>query len=39
MADKLTLSASTRTNLLSLQRTTSMISKTQERLASGKKVN
>lgn len=33
------LSAATRTNLLSLQRTTSLIDRTQERLASGKKVN
>ncbi|MBF0394579.1 MAG: flagellin [Alphaproteobacteria bacterium] len=39
MADKITLSGSTRTNLLSLQRTTDLISKTQERLSSGKKVN
>lgn len=36
---EVTLSASTRTNLLSLQNTTSMISRTQERLSTGKKVN
>ncbi|MCF8481676.1 MAG: flagellin [Rhodospirillum sp.] len=39
MADQITLSSSTRTNLLSLQRTTSLIGTTQERLSSGKAVN
>jgi flagellin len=34
-----TLSNATRTNLLSLQRTSSLIGRTQERLASGQKVN
>jgi len=34
-----TLAASTRTNLLSLQRTSNLIGRTQERLASGQKVN
>jgi flagellin len=34
-----TLSNSTRTNLLSLQRTSGLIGRTQERLASGQKVN
>jgi flagellin len=34
-----TLSTSTRTNLLSLQRTSTLIGRTQERLASGLKVN
>jgi flagellin len=34
-----TLSTSTRTNLLSLQRTSNLIGRTQERLASGLKVN
>jgi len=34
-----TLSTSTRTNLLSLQRTSGLIGRTQERLASGQKVN
>ena len=34
-----TLSNATRTNLLSLQRTSSLIGRTQERLASGLKVN
>lgn len=35
----ITLSSATRTNLLSLQRTTGLIGRTQERLASGLKVN
>ncbi|MDX2145638.1 MAG: flagellin [Rhodospirillaceae bacterium] len=35
----ITLSTATRTNLLSLQRTTGLIGRTQERLASGQKVN
>ncbi|MEQ8735003.1 MAG: flagellin [Rhodospirillaceae bacterium] len=35
----ITLSTATRTNLLSLQRTTSLIGRTQERLATGLKVN
>jgi flagellin-like hook-associated protein FlgL len=35
----ITLSTSTRTNLLSLQRTTNLIGRTQERLATGLKVN
>ncbi|WP_413207440.1 flagellin [Rhodospirillum sp. A1_3_36] len=39
MADPITLSSATRTNLLSLQRTTSLIGKTQERLSTGKDVN
>jgi len=34
-----TLASSTRTNLLSLQRTSNLIDRTQERLASGRKVN
>lgn len=34
-----TLASSTRTNLLSLQRTSNLIGRTQERLASGQKVN
>jgi len=34
-----TLATSTRTNLLSLQRTSNLIGRTQERLASGQKVN
>ena len=34
-----TLATSTRTNLLSLQRTSNLIGRTQERLASGLKVN
>jgi len=38
MAD-ITLSSATRSNLLSLQRTTSLIDQTQERLSTGKKVN
>jgi len=39
MADNVTLTGATRTNLLSLQRTTDLIGKTQERLSTGKKVN
>jgi flagellin-like hook-associated protein FlgL len=39
MADNITLTGSTRTNLLSLQRTTDLIGRTQERLSTGKKVN
>lgn len=39
MADSVTLTGATRSNLLSLQRTTDMIGTTQSRLATGKKVN
>lgn len=39
MASEVTLSASARDNLLSLQNTSKMISKTQEKLSTGKKVN
>jgi len=39
MASDISLSAATRTNLLSLQRTTDLIGRTQERLSTGKKVN
>lgn len=39
MADNITLTGATRTNLLSLQRTTDLIGRTQERLSTGKKVN
>src|SRR3954463_11792688 len=39
MANEINLSAATRTNLLSLQNTTNLIGKTQERLATGLKVN
>ena len=39
MAQEITLSTATRTNLLSLQNTTSLIGRTQERLATGQKVN
>ncbi len=39
MANEITLSSAARDNLLSLQRTTDNIGKTQERLATGKKVN
>src|ERR1700760_3563618 len=39
MAQEITLSTSTRTNLLSLQNTSSLISQTQQRLATGLKVN
>ncbi|WP_337995984.1 flagellin [Oleispirillum naphthae] len=39
MANSITLSSATRTNLLSLQRTTDLIGQTQERLSTGKRVN
>lgn len=39
MADKIALSASVRSNLLTLQRTTDLADRTQTRLASGLKVN
>ncbi len=39
MASEITLTTATRTNLLSLQNTTSLIGRTQERLATGLKVN
>jgi len=39
MAQEITLSTATRSNLLSLQNTTNLIGKTQERLATGLKVN
>jgi flagellin len=39
MSDGITLSSSTRQNLLSLQNTTDLIGRTQERLATGLKVN
>lgn len=39
MANDVTLSAGVRSNLLSLQNTASMMSKVQERLSTGKKVN
>jgi flagellin-like hook-associated protein FlgL len=39
MADSVTLTGATRSNLLSLQRTTDLIGTTQSRLATGKKVN
>jgi len=39
MAQEITLSSATRTNLLSLQNTTGLIGRTQERLATGLKVN
>mgnify|MGYP003644257100 CR=1 FL=1 len=39
MAQEITLSTATRNNLLSLQNTTSLIGRTQERLATGQKVN
>src|SRR5574338_194061 len=39
MANEIALSSATRTNLLSLQNTTSLIGRTQERLATGLKVN
>jgi flagellin-like hook-associated protein FlgL len=39
MADNITLSAGVRQNLLSLQQTSSLIQTTQNRLATGKKVN
>lgn len=39
MADKVNLSASARSNLLALQRTADLVGRTQERLATGLKVN
>jgi flagellin len=39
MAQEITLSTATRTNLLSLQNTTGLIGRTQERLATGLKIN
>jgi len=39
MAEAINLSSSTRTNLLALQNTTSLISRTQERLSTGLKIN
>ena len=39
MANEIALSSATRTNLLSLQNTTSLIGQTQQRLATGLKVN
>jgi flagellin-like hook-associated protein FlgL len=39
MASQITLSTATRTNLLSLQKTTGLIDQTQERLSTGKNVN
>ena len=39
MSNDITLSSATRTNLLSLQNTSSLISQTQQRLATGLKVN
>src|SRR5215470_9883106 len=39
MAQEITLTTATRSNLLSLQTTTTLIGKTQERLATGLKVN
>ena len=39
MADSINLSGATRTNLLALQKTTDLISRTQERLSTGLKVN
>ena len=39
MADEITLSAATRTNLLSLQNTSNLIGQTQQRLATSLKVN
>ena len=39
MADSINLSSATRTNLLALQNTTGLISRTQERLSTGLKVN
>lgn len=39
MANNITLSTATRSNLLSLQKTTASIDRTQERLSTGKKVN
>ena len=39
MADKVNLSAAVRTNLLTLQKTDRVITQTQDRLATGLKVN
>jgi len=39
MADSISLSSATRSNLLSLQKTTDLIGQTQERLSTGRKVN
>ncbi len=39
MAQEITLTTATRTNLLSLQNTTSLIGRTQQRLATGLKIN
>lgn len=39
MASDISLSSATRSNLLSLQKTTDLISRTQDRLSTGKKVN
>ncbi len=39
MADQITLTSSTRSNLLSLQKTTDLIGTTQDRLSTGKRVN
>src|SRR3954466_10216620 len=39
MAQEITLTTATRTNLLSLQNTTGLIGRTQQRLATGLKVN
>jgi len=39
MSDQITLTSATRTNLLSLQNTQSLINRTQQRLATGLKVN
>ena len=39
MATEISLGSATRTNLLSLQTTTKLIGRTQERLATGLKVN
>lgn len=39
MADAVSLSSATRSNLLSLQRTTDLIGQTQDRLSTGRKVN
>lgn len=39
MASDITLTSSSRTNLLSLQKTTTLMDRTQERLSTGKKVN
>ena len=39
MGSEITLSSAVRSNLLSLQNTADLLGKTQERLATGKKVN